>query len=157
MPVHVIKFFTFSPQLQINIANKLKNKKKVRAGYPCHSHVDWVLGPSALYSHKVYTLFMGANKQMTPLSWTGWLACNSQAWKCFGFLKSVLFFKYYIELIYLPYYVACRLLIPRPGIEPKPPEVQAWSFNQKSLWKCSKLLCRVVFQFLLYFLLNELC
>ena len=100
---------------------------------------------------------MGANKQMTPLSWTGWLACNSQAWKCFGFLKSVLFFKYYIELIYLPYYVACRLLIPRPGIEPKPPEVQAWSFNQKSLWKCSKLLCRVVFQFLLYFLLNELC
>ena len=94
---------------------------------------------------------------MTPISWTGWLACNSQAWKCFAFLKSVLVFNSYIQLTYLPYCVTCGLLIPPPGIEPKTPEVEAWSFNQKFLWKCSELLCCVVFQLLLYFLLNELC
>ena len=26
--------------------------------------------------------------------------------------------------------MACRILVPRSGIEPIPPELEAWSFNQ---------------------------
>ena len=32
-------------------------------------------------------------------------------------------------IIFWSHYVACRIIVPRPGIEPTPLEVEAWSLN----------------------------
>ena len=31
------------------------------------------------------------------------------------------------EIFFLPYHVTCDFLVPRPGIKPVPPTVEAWS------------------------------
>ena len=41
-------------------------------------------------------------------------------------------------LFFLPHHSACGILVPRPGIEPTPLAVEAWSLNQ---WTAREVLC----------------
>ena len=43
--------------------------------------------------------------------------------------ENLLFLLFYFILFFWPCHVVCGILVPRPGIEPGPPALEAWSFN----------------------------
>ena len=44
-----------------------------------------------------------------------------------------LFICYFLS--FWPHHAACGILVPRPGIEHVPPEVEAWSLNHWTTWE----------------------
>ena len=62
------------------------------------------------------------------------MTSSSLNYLCKGLMFLFLFF-------FLPHCTACRILVPRPGIEPVPSAVEAWSLNHWTTREVPKGLC----------------
>ena len=73
-----------------------------------------------------------------PLMADGYLGVSTFSHRCvcvcvFNYHLIIYFRKFlslFISLYFWPCLTACGILVPRPGVEPVPPELEAWSLDQ---------------------------
>ena len=76
--------------------------------------------------------------------------CNLAGKKMYQRIVLICIFNYYYYF-FGPHHTACGILAPRPGIEPAPPAVEAWSPNHWTTREFPRLLSKVNFFSHFYF------
>ena len=78
--------------------------------------------------------------------------CSRHCPRCFACTTSLTFFQHCFFFFFWPHSVTWGILVPRPGIEPAPPALEAWSLN---LWTTREV-CQQCFEPTLIILILEM-